>query len=520
MKELEQERFHTLLSWSKSHGAEINPALEVYKDEMTGFSMRVKPSSESTGPTINPGDDILTCPLKTSISFLNATIGGPVLSRPSDRTEPCPVFPERFMKLQPYVIGRFYLMKQYLMGKASFWHPYIATLPQPDAISSWSLPPFWTEDDLAFLDGTNTGIASEEIRLNVKAEYKEARRILKEEGYENWQDFTRPLYNWAFSTFASRSFRPSLVTPRSVQQMELPKDVRIDDFSILLPVYDIINHDIKAKVQWLVDHNSMTAEVCRFQTLDEYRPGQQVFNTYGRKTNSELLLSYGFVLPESETFHNDYFHLMLKASPPAGDTAPGARQQQKPHDFLVSLRPMNHPSSFVGQNRNRVARDPGLDIRPEFAHVEDNLVWDLCLVIVGPEGKEAFVDMVLGTAGQEQQQQQQAPTTTTPTSRQHAREQDAMRRVLSVSASAGLPAQVDGVVAQVKEVLLAKLGMEYDRVCETDPGAGVDEDGNEVMVEVEAQTPNQEAALRHRRQVKKVLENAIAALVPEWKEGS
>lgn len=501
MKEAEQERFQTLLSWSKSHGAEINPALEVYKDEITGFSMRVKPSPESTSPTIKPGDGVLTCPLQTSISFLNATIGGPVLSRPAERTEPCPVFPERFMKLQPYVIGRFYLMKQYLMGQASFWHPYIATLPQPDVVSSWSLPPFWPEEDLDFLDGTNTGVASEEIRTNVKTEYKEARKILKEEDYENWQDYTRPLYNWAFSMFASRSFRPSLVTPRSIQEMELPKNVGIDDFSILLPVYDIINHDIKANVQWLVDHNSMSAEVCSFQTLDEYKPGQQVFNTYGKKTNSELLLSYGFVLPESETFHNDYFHLRKKSNPSTEETVPG---KQQPHDFLVSLRPMNHPSSFVGQNRNWVAKDPTFAIRPEFAHVEDNLVWDLCLAIVGGS-KEVFLDMILGTTEQER------PSTPI---RQREREQNALRQVLS--ASADLPGQVDGVVAQVKEMLLAKLGMEYDKVCETDPGAAVDEEGNEVMVEVEPQTLNQEAALQHRQQVKKVLENAIAALVPDW----
>ncbi|ROV91981.1 hypothetical protein VSDG_07582 [Cytospora chrysosperma] len=508
MKEAEQERFEGLLSWSRSHGAKINPVLEIYKDELTGFSMRVKSSLASTTPAIKPGDDVLTCPLQTSISFLNATIGGPILSRPSGRTEPCPVFPERFMKLQPYVIGRFYLMKQYLMGKASFWHPYIATLPQPDAISSWILPPFWSEEDLAFLDGTNTGVAAEEIRLNVKTEYKEARKILKEEGYENWEDYTRPLYNWAFSIFASRSFRPSLVTPRSVQDLELPKGVLIDDFSILLPVYDIINHDIKANVRWLVDHNSRSAQVCRFQTLDEYGPGQQVFNTYGRKTNSELFLSYGFVLPESEAFHNDYFHLRKKSNPPQGQTEEAAPGKQKPHDFLVSLRPMNHPSSFVGQNRNWVAKEPSFNARPEFAHVEDNLVWDLCLSIVGGS-KEIFIDMILGTTEQERP--------STPNG-QLEREQNALRGVLS--ASAELPVQVDGVVSQVKEMLLAKLGMEYDKVCETDPGAGVDEEGNEVVVEVEPQTLNQEMALRHRKQVKKVLENAIAALVPDWQGGA
>ncbi|ROW17126.1 hypothetical protein VPNG_01372 [Cytospora leucostoma] len=511
MKEVDQERFENLLAWGKLYGAALHPALEIYKDDITGFSMRAKSSPTSTIPTIKPGDEVLTCPLQVSLSYLNATTGGPILSRPAERAEPCPAFPERFMKLEPHVIGRFYLMKQYLMGKTSFWSSYIATLPQPDVISSWSLPPFWPDDDLEFLDGTNTGIAAEEIQANVKKEYKEARKILKEDGFENWQDYTRPLYNWAFSIFASRSFRPSLVIPRSVQELELPKGIRVDDFSILLPIYDIINHNIKANVRWLVDNNSNAAASCRLQTLDEYKPGEQVFNTYGKKTNSELLLSYGFVLQDSETFHNDYFHLRRRADPSLGESEDERGEptagKRKPHDFLVSLRPMNHPSSFVGQNRNWVAKDPDFDIRSEFGHVEDNLVWDLCLAIVGGEdGKEAFINELLGTTGQE-------PPSALDQLRE--RDQNALRQILT--ASAELSAAAVRVVSQVKEMLLAKLGMEYDKVCQTDPGAGVDEEGNEVVVEVEPQTVNQEVALRHRQQVMAVLENAIAALVPDWK---
>lgn len=526
MKENDQQRFNTLLEWSKAHGGTLHPALEVYKDDVTGFSMRVKPSSDATThKAINPAEEVLACPLSTSLSFLNATTGGPILSAPSEHAEPSPVFPPRFMEIQPHVIGYFYLMKQYLMGKDSFWHPYISTLPQPDVISSWSLPPFWPEDDFEFLDGTNAGVAAQEIQANVKRDYKEARRILRGEGYENWQDYTRHLFNWAFSIFASRSFRPSLVTPMAIQERELPKNVSIDDFSVLLPVYDIINHDIKANVRWEVgNQGAAPSEACRFITLDSYKPGEQVFNTYGKKTNSELLLSYGFMLPESEGFHNDYVHLRKKeSSPAASEPAPqpertdrtaqheydGVEKLQptskRPQDFLVSLRPMNHPSSFVGQNRNRVAKEAGFDIYPEFSHVEDNLVWDLCLSIVGGHSKEAFIGKVLGTAGEAQPPMPD---------QQSEREEMALRRALSTSAA--LPRQIEVTVANVKHLLLAKLGMEYDKFCEADPGMGVDEEGNEV--EVEPQTRNQEVALQYRKQVKKVFENAIGALVPDWKE--
>lgn len=527
MNETEQARFDRLLEWSKAHGGTVHPALEVYKDDVTGFSMRVKPSSTGgVGATITPSEEVLACPLKTSLSFLNATTSGPIPSGQSEPAEPRPAFPPRFMGIQPHVIGHFFLMKQYLMGRDSFWHPYISTLPQPDSISSWSLPPFWPDEDFQFLEGTNAAVAAQEIQANAKRDFKEARKILKEEEFENWQHYTRHLFNWAFSMFASRSFRPSLVTSTAIQERYLPKNVAIDDFSMLLPVYDIINHDIKANVQWAVDDGSGAPGVCSFITFDSYKPGEQVFNTYGKKTNSELLLSYGFMLPESEGLHNDYVHLRKKESAPAADgrgqapekagkagtSAEGSTpksSKKTPKDFLVSLRPMNHPSSFAGQSRNRVAREAGFDICPEFSHVEDNLVWDLCLAIIGGDAKDAFVDKVLGTAAAEVQQ---PPTP----DYQRGREQDALRQIMSGSAS--LPSEPGAVVAHVKELLLAKLGMEYDKFCEADPGVGVDEEGNEVEVEVEPQTRNQEIALQYRRQVKKVLENAIGALVPDWKD--
>ncbi|KAG8164496.1 hypothetical protein KVR01_006414 [Diaporthe batatas] len=519
MKEAEQARFNALLEWSRQHGGTIHPALEIYKDDVTGYSMRVKPSStEETERLIKSGEEVLRCPLNTSLSFLNAATGRPIVAGSSKCAEPHPAFPPRFMEIQPHVIGHFYLMNQYLLGKDSFWYPYISTLPQPDSISSWSLPPFWPDEDFGFLEGTNAAVAAQEIQANTKRDFKEARRILKEEGFENWQDYTRHLFNWAFSMFASRSFRPSLVTPASFQKRELPENVKIDDFSVLLPVYDIINHDIKANVQWTADQQGDGSEACRFITFDNYKPGEQVFNTYGKKTNSELLLSYGFMLPESDGFHNDYVHLRKKESATATSESTGASdatgiaptKKQAPKDFLVSLRPMNNPSSFVGQNRNLVAKEASFDLRPEFSHVEDALVWDLCLSIVGgDDAKDAFIDRVLGTA---REAESPAPEY------QRAREHDALQKVLS--GSAALPQEVEPVVAHVKELLLAKLGMEYDKFCEADPGMGVDEEGNEVEFEVEPQTKNQEIALQYRGQVKRVFENAIGALVPDWKDAA
>lgn len=514
MRHADEERFTALVSWATLHGASLHPALEIYKDDVTGFSMRVKSSSGPEEAKLKPLDEILACPLEISLSYLNALTGQPLSTTPSDQDSQCSAkFPPELLKGAPHIVGRFYLMQQYLLGKASFWYPYIATLPQPDVISSWSSPPFWPEEDAEFLEGTNTGIAADTIRAQLKEEFKLARKALKEADFEDWQDYTRLLHNWAYSIFASRSFRPSLVMPKAIQNNALPDRVAIDDFSVLLPVFDIINHSMKAEVRWLVDHESLDAKACRFQTLDTYRPGDQIFNSYGKKTNSELLLSYGFILPETDGLHNDYVHVRKRtallphaaAAPAAGGgmqqlPETGAGLTQTPQDFLVSLRPMNHPSSYVGSARQAVARDGRWEIRPEFAHVEDALVWDLCLMVVGEEGKASFMaeisrgGLVSGQVAQE--------------------EEGCLQQILCASAS--LPETVNQVIEKVKQLLLSKLGMDYDRLLSTSPGSSVNEEGIEVTEDVVPQTRNQAVALIYRAQVQKVLETAIETLVPDW----
>lgn len=505
MRPADEERFSALVSWATLHGASLHPALEIYKDDVTGFSMRVKSFMTPKETRLQPCDEVLSCPLEISLSYLNALTGQPLsTTRPENTSNNYPQFPPQILKAAPHIVGRFYLMQQYLLGKASFWYPYIATLPQPDVISSWASPPFWPEEDAEFLEGTNTGIAADTIRAQLKEEFKLARKALKEANFENWQDYTRLLHNWAYSIFASRSFRPSLVLPKAIQDSVLPETVAIDDFSMLLPVFDIINHSMKAQVQWLVDHESPDAKVCRFQTLDTYMPGDQIFNSYGKKTNSELLLSYGFVLPETDELHNDYVHVRKRAglvSQTRTQQLPGAGagSTETPQDFLVSLRPINDPSSYVGSARQTVAKDAGSEIRPEFAHIEDSLVWDLCLMVVGEENKLSFMAEILGD---------------TSATGQIAQEAVCLQRILSASASP--PESINQVIEKVKQLLLSKLGMDYDRLLSTAPGASVDEEGNEVVTDVVPQTSNQAIALLYRAQTKKVLETVIETLVPDW----
>jgi protein-histidine N-methyltransferase len=125
------------------------------------------------------------------------------------------------------------------------------------------------QDDVDFLQGTNAYVAVQEIKSTLKREYKDAMKLLPDSFRAA---YTRPLYLWAYGIFTSRSFRPSLVIPEA-EGLGLP--CAIDDFSVLLPLYDLGNHSPAAKSSWDADQESQTISL---RCGEAYTPGEQVFN--------------------------------------------------------------------------------------------------------------------------------------------------------------------------------------------------------------------------------------------------
>ncbi|KAI0444024.1 SET domain-containing protein [Xylaria telfairii] len=356
------ERYQALLRWVEAAGGRLHPAVEIYHDEVTKASFRVKEAGE-----LGLDEEIVSLPLSCSLSFLNAIAGHPSISTalppaitaPRDESH----FPTEFLSnVPPHVIGRFFLMHEYLRREASSWWPYIRTLPAPEHMTS-IIPVVWPTSDVEFLRGTNAYVAVQEIRSALKKEYKQAMKFLSE---RSQYDYTRPLYHWAYCIFTTRSFRPSLIFADAAS-LSLP--CKIDDFSVLLPVFDIGNHSPLAKTTWVTDEDSRT---CTLRTSQPCLAGQQVYNNYGMKTNAELLLGYGFVFPEGEDFHNDYVHIKTKANPAAGDLNAS---------HIVALRPFSHPSSVIG--RSRLLDPDHTSCLPCLSHFQDSLVAALYESIAG-----------------------------------------------------------------------------------------------------------------------------------------
>jgi hypothetical protein len=103
--------------------------------------------------------------------------------------------------------------------------------------------------------------------------------------------------------FSSRSFVSRLI-PAEL----LPKEIRGgQSFPVLLPLVDSLNHDHQAKMTWLGDVNKGATLRSELAIV----PGSEIFNNYGPKSNEELLLGYGFCLP-----NNPYNHVGFAFNPP------------------------------------------------------------------------------------------------------------------------------------------------------------------------------------------------------------
>ncbi|POR32960.1 Protein-lysine N-methyltransferase EFM1 [Tolypocladium paradoxum] len=442
-------RIDTLVSWASAHGAALHPAVDVFDDAQTGLSFRVKPSARTP---LQPFEPVVRLPTSLTLSYLDA------LADESPRR-----FSKAFLaKAPPHVVGRLFLAKEYLTGRDSFWWPYIQALPQPHEPESWALPPFWPAEEAELLEGTNVEVGIEKIRGDVKREWNEARELLRQHGDDEvfGRALTATLYQWAYCIFSSRSFRPSLVLSET-QRGGLPEGVAMDDFSVLLPLFDIGNHDMTTEIRWDLDD---AGQRCELKVGKAHGAGEQIFNNYSMKTNAELLLGYGFMVPATADLHNDYTHVRKRtaAAPVASD------------EYLISLRPLSDPSSLLGRSKQTLRLDPATQVLGAFQHVQPDMAWDIFCTLTPPAQRERLIPG----------------------------EGDDARR------DSFFAGRVDGegrlYLEQTVAVIQHKVLQELERLNETDVEV--------VGGDLDLLTRNQRLALDYRERCRQVLENTLGAM--------
>ncbi|KAG4438929.1 hypothetical protein IFR05_005609 [Cadophora sp. M221] len=351
-----------LTGWAEEHGTTLDPNVEIYHDPITGLSFRAFQN-------IPPGTKLANCSFQTTLSYLNTIEASPSFQSHSHS----PPFPRQFIDTlkvdDPNIIGHFFLVQQYLLGAQSFWWHYIRLLPQPDAPETLGLPVWWPDADRKFLDGTNAEPPIKKRRALWEEEWKQGIALLKStDKFENLERYTYHLYQWAASIFGSRSFRASLTIPSElISNSKLaPSDfslnlehIRKDLFSVLLPVMDIGNHNGINQVEWSRDS---AAGCFSLENREPITQGEQIYNFYGDKSNSELLVAYGFMLPGLE---RDAVNLRLTPSTEAVQL----RRSQSSHvvdlnqpeqEFMFNVRISNDTTRRGGGIPQLDVFSPGL----------------------------------------------------------------------------------------------------------------------------------------------------------------
>ncbi len=275
-----------LVEWLKEEG-------DVYLDDASGWGEAPHPmaistetvdelTNESSGRgllarrSINQEEELLKIPLDLCITKKSArkTLGTDIL--PPNINE--------YLAMACQLIH-----EKYVMGSKSYYKAYMDVLPEIEEVN----PTFtWSDDDLNFLDGSPVVAATKSMQMKLMNEYN---ALLGDEGKlcDQYPDvfpreyFTYKNWVWAFTNLFSRAIRL-----RNMKQGET---------LAMVPYADLINHspysgaylDARETGDWLFKTGE--EEVILYADRG-YRKMEQIYISYGPKSNADLLLLYGFAL--------------------------------------------------------------------------------------------------------------------------------------------------------------------------------------------------------------------------------
>jgi len=275
-----------LISWLEKEG-------EVYLSDASTWGVAPHPmaistetvdetTNEKTGRgllarrNINDGDELLMIPMNLCMTVDAA--------RKALGQDAIPLGTNEYLGIATHLI-----YERFVKGEKSFWKPYIDILPSVEEVN----PTFaWPDEDLEFLKGSPVVPATKSLQIKLQKEYES---FIGGEGglCERFPDkfpreaFTYENWVWAFTNLFSRAIRL--------------RNLKDGEGLALVPYADLINHspfssayvDAREAGDWIFKDG--TEEVILYADRG-YRKMEQIYISYGPKSNADLLLLYGFEL--------------------------------------------------------------------------------------------------------------------------------------------------------------------------------------------------------------------------------
>ncbi|BGP14819.1 hypothetical protein JCM10213v2_002774 [Rhodosporidiobolus nylandii] len=240
---------------------------------------------------------------------------------------------------------------------------YVDSLPRSPTMRT---PLYFSAAERELLRGSNLYGATEDRERGWKEEWEEVRSWVTDEQVREELSWERWL--WACTIISSRAFPSHLI--------DGDKD---NSTPVLFPGIDLLNHRPQAKVTWSSD--------VHVETLEE-----QIHNTYGAKSNEELLLGYGFVLPSNPA---DFVALKLSLPPNCSPTLFDLIHTLK-LDNLRHFVPRSGelPRELLAQMRLLVAS--GEEVAEVDAASQDGKGWDEAVGFISWENELDVLDTLEG----------------------------------------------------------------------------------------------------------------------------
>lgn len=188
----------------------------------------------------------------------------------------------------------YFLIGERQKGEQSFWFPYLALFPE-----SVHSTVHWSELELQNIVHTNLYQGTLQVREFVRQVHLFLQSRM--DAAITYDDVL-----WAYSVFSSRT--AGVMVEDNFSNNQNYRFSFLEAVPCLVPFLDTLNHSLSAEVKYITCNANRQFQF-QFQSSPQ---GKEVFNNYGPKSNEELLLTYGFILPNNP--HNSYWIQM--ALPP------------------------------------------------------------------------------------------------------------------------------------------------------------------------------------------------------------
>ncbi|KAJ9118512.1 hypothetical protein QFC24_006165 [Naganishia onofrii] len=329
------DNVHRFIDWFRENGGYWHDSLQARKDSTYGLHF-------TTSASLPANTQIIACPAKLAITrgtalqaFQGLGSDGVGLEKLNER-----------QLIAGYVTLHFgygleEVKRDTSISKYLKHEPYITTLPTTSEL----LTPFqWTTDELALLEGLNLGHAVKARRELWRGEWEGLQSVLGKlvEGRID-SGFSWENYLLANTYISSRAFPSSLLDPSSSSIPINPSQLAGEDgatssdpadsasplsrpanevtptsYPVLIPGLDTLNHRRNQAVTWVssalpsstqqegapesdsqMTYRSKQERCVGLVVRTKVEADEQVFNNYGPKGNEELILGYGFSIPEN-----------------------------------------------------------------------------------------------------------------------------------------------------------------------------------------------------------------------------